>query len=169
MKRLVLTAVLVLAAAAPALSAATTQRIPGPARLAKDAFPAPMPSELQRAIVDAAAHYRLDPNLLAAMAFKESAFNPFAVSRRGARGILQLMPRTAQRLGVTDSFDVRQNVFGGARYVRYLLDRFDGDLDLTLASYNLGPERIAKEGPRATPGVVQYVGDVKRYYSAALR
>jgi soluble lytic murein transglycosylase-like protein len=138
-------------------------------QLAANAFPAPIAGDLQAAIEDAATLYDLDPNLLAAMAFKESAFNPRAVSRRGAQGILQLMPRTARALGVRDSFDTRENVFGGARYVRELLDRFNGDLDLTLASYNLGPERITREGKAATPGVVKYVGDIKAYYAHALR
>lgn len=128
-----------------------------------------MPRDLRVAIQEAARLYDLDPNLLAAMAFKESAFNPRAVSRRGARGILQLMPRTARALGVRDSFDTRENVLGGARYVRELLDRFNGDLDLTLASYNLGPERVSREGKAATPGVVKYVGDIKAYYAYALR
>lgn len=163
MKKLVLSAVFVLAALAPsALSAGVTPR------LVRDAFPAPMPVYLQKAIEEAARQYRIDPNLLAAMAFKESAFDPYAVSRRGAQGILQLMPRTAQRLGVRDAFDPQENVRGGARYLRYLLDRFDGNVELALAGYNLGPERVAKDGPRATPGVVKYVSDIKRYYSAAV-
>lgn len=140
-----------------------------PRQLAVHAFPAPIALELRAAIQEAARAYDLDPNLLAAMAFKESTFNPRAVSRRGAQGILQLMPRTARALGVRDSFDTRQNVFGGALYIRQLLDRFHGDLDLALASYNLGPERIAREGKTATPGVVKYVGDIKAYYAYALR
>jgi soluble lytic murein transglycosylase-like protein len=138
-------------------------------KLAADAFPAPMPKYLGRIIEEAAAKYELDPNFLAAMAFKESAFNPNAVSRRGAQGILQLMPRTAKYVGVKDAFDPRQNVFGGAKYVRELLDRFDGNVDLTLAGYNLGPDRIAREGARATPGVIKYVSDIKNYYRQAIR
>lgn len=138
-------------------------------KLAAEAFPVPMPKYLGAIIEEAAAKYNLDPNLLAAMAFKESAFNPTAVSRRGAQGILQLMPRTAKYLGVNNAFDPRQNVFGGAKYVRELMDRFNGDVDLVLASYNLGPERIEQEGPRTTPGVVKYVGDIKSYYRFALR
>lgn len=164
MKKLFFAAFLVLSISIPA-SAHTK---PSP-KLAADAFPAPMPKYLSAIIEEAAAEYKLDPNLLAAMAFKESAFNPTAVSRRGAQGILQLMPRTAKYLGVQNAFDVRQNVFGGARYVRELMDRFDGDVDLVLASYNLGPERIAKEGPRTTPGVIKYVGDIKNYYRSAQR
>lgn len=137
--------------------------------LAVNAFPKRMPAQLASAITEAAAVYRLDPNLLAATAFKESAFNPFAVSRRGAQGIMQLKPQTARALGVNDAFDARQNVLGGAKYLRELLDRFDGDIDMTLAAYNLGPERVAKQGPRATAGVIQYVSHIKGYYAAALR
>lgn len=162
MKKSLSAAFIALCASIPA-SARTTSA------LAAEAFPAPMPTYLRVIIEEAAAKYDLDPNLLAAMAFKESAFNPNAVSRRGAQGILQLMPRTAKYLGVRDAFDPRQNVFGGARYFRELLDRFDGDVELSLASYNLGPERIAQEGPRTTPGVVKYVGDIKAYYHFALR
>ncbi len=69
-----------------------------------------MPSYLATIITDAAAEYHVDPNLVAAMAFKESRFNPNAVSWRGAQGVLQLMPKTAKWLGVTDSFDAKQNV-----------------------------------------------------------
>jgi soluble lytic murein transglycosylase-like protein len=60
-------------------------------------------------------------------------------------------------------------VFGGAKYVRELLDRFDGDVDLTLAGYNLGPDRVAREGARATPSVIRYVSDIKNYYRQAIR
>lgn len=167
MKKLPVAIAFVLASLTPLFSAqANEMRSP---RLAAAAFPAPMPRTLSTVIEDAARRYDLDPNLLAAMAFKESAFNPTAVSRRGAQGILQLMPRTARYLGVRNAFDIRENVFGGARYLRELLDRFDGDVDLALAAYNLGPERIAKEGPGATPGVVRYVGDIKSYYRIAQR
>lgn len=137
--------------------------------LAIHAFPVRMSSELAAAIRDAAAAYRLDPNFIAATAFKESAFNRHAVSRRGAQGIMQLMPKTARALGVKDSFDVRQNVFGGAKYLRELLDRFDGDTEKALAAYNLGPRRIEKEGPRATSGVVEYVSHIRAYYAATMK
>src|SRR6476620_3473326 len=104
-------------------------------RLATRAFPAAMPEYLASIITDAAAQYKVDPNLLAAMAYKESRFNPTAVSWRGAQGLLQLMPKTAKALGVTDAFDPRQNVFGAAKYVKYLLDRFDGNVELAVAAY----------------------------------
>ena len=86
----------------------------------------------------AADRYALDRALLAAVAKVESNFDPFAVSPRGACGILQLMPNTAKRFGVTNIFDVSQNIDGGARYLRFLLDRYDGRVDLALAGYNAG-------------------------------
>jgi soluble lytic murein transglycosylase-like protein len=90
------------------------------------------------AIAQAADRNVLDRALLAAVAKVESNFNPYAVSPRGACGILQLMPQTAKRFGVTNVFDVAQNIDGGARYLRWLLDHFDGRVDLALAGYNAG-------------------------------
>lgn len=90
------------------------------------------------AIAAAADRNALDRALLAAVAKVESNFNPYAVSPRGACGVLQLMPQTAKRFGVTNVFDAAQNIDGGARYLRWLLDRFDGRVDLALAGYNAG-------------------------------
>jgi soluble lytic murein transglycosylase-like protein len=95
-------------------------------------------------ITEAAALYELDPNLIRAIIRAESAFNPFAVSRAGAQGLMQLMPEVAEELNVLDPFDPRQNIFGGARYLRWLLDRNDGNLDLAVASYNAGPGAVAR-------------------------
>ena len=86
---------------------------------------------------------------------------------RGAQGIMQLMPRTARSLGVADSFDPKQNVFGATKYLRSLLDRFNGNVDMTLAAYNAGPELVSKVGPAATQEAVAYVAAVKSYYEAA--
>jgi soluble lytic murein transglycosylase-like protein len=149
-----------------AAEARTTDNAPA---LAKNAFPERMPETLASIIKEASATYGVDANLIAAVAVKESRFNALAVSRRGAQGLMQLMPRTAKALGVKDSFDARQNIFGGTKYLAELLNRFDGDIDMALASYNLGPNRIAKEGPRATAGVIDYVSDIKSFYNAALR
>ena len=82
--------------------------------------------------------HHLDPALLTAMAEVESAFDPQAVSPQGASGLLQLMPDTADRFGVGDVFDVGQNVEGGARYMSWLLERYDGRTELALAGYNAG-------------------------------
>lgn len=138
------------------------------ARLATDGFPIPVPQYLVQVIREASAKYSVDPNLIAAMAFRESRFDAAAVSRRGAQGIMQLMPRTAAALGVRDAFDARQNVLGGTKYLKTLLDRFRGDLDLTLAAYNAGPELVAKVGPAPTREAIEYVAAVKNFYKNAI-
>jgi soluble lytic murein transglycosylase-like protein len=137
-------------------------------QLAAQAFPAPVPQYLAAIINDAAKQYSVDPNLIAAMTYRESAFNPNAVSSRGAQGLMQLMPKTARALGVRDSFDPRDNIFGATRYLKTLLDRFHGNVDLTLAAYNAGPELVAKVGPRATQEAIDYVAAVKSFYQVAL-
>jgi soluble lytic murein transglycosylase-like protein len=160
-------ALLVVLSALPLAAAERRSQVAVP--LATNAFPTVMPTYVAKAIADAAAQYGVDPNLVAAMAFQESRFNPTAVSRVGAQGVMQLKPRTARSLGVKDSFDARQNVFGGTKYLRQLLDRFKGDVDMALAAYNAGPERVQREGARATAEAVNYVAMVKSYYSAARR
>lgn len=100
-------------------------------------------------IADAAARHGLEPSLLAAMARAESGLDPYAVSPKGACGLLQLMPATGQRFGVRDLdalFDVRQNVEGAARYLRWLLDRFGGDVKLAVAAYNAGEGAVDRHG-----------------------
>ena len=148
-----------------ALPLAAADRTP---QLAVNAFPATMPSYLAQIITDAAGQYHVDPNLVAAMAFKESRFNPNAVSSRGAQGILQLMPRTAKWLGVTDSFDARQNVFGGTKYIAQLLQRFNGNIEMAVAAYNAGPELVAKVGPAANNEAIDYVAVVTSLYHSAI-
>ena len=92
----------------------------------------------------AAETHRVDPVLLTAMARAESAFDPRAISPKGAQGLMQLMPQTASRFGVTDAFDVEQNVDGGARYLSWLLERFSGRTDLALAGYNAGEAAVER-------------------------
>jgi len=114
---------------------------------------------------EAARTYGVDARLIAAVARRESAFNPNAVSRVGACGLMQLMPATARVLGISDIFDVRQNIFGGTQYLKQLLDTYNGDIDRTLAAYNAGPGAVEKYGgipPYETTR--QYVGMVMRRY-----
>lgn len=97
------------------------------------------------AILQAASlHYQLDPALLKAMAAQESGFNPRALSVKGAMGVMQLMPQTAKLLGVNDPFDATQSIWGGAHYLRMLLDRFDQDIRLAVAAYNCGERNVRK-------------------------
>ena len=93
-------------------------------------------------IADSARVHGVAPELVASVIAVESNFNPNAVSWRSARGLMQLMPDTAKRLGVTRIFDPQQNIEGGTRYLKELLVRYKGDLNLTLAAYNAGPDRV---------------------------
>jgi transglycosylase-like protein with SLT domain len=95
-------------------------------------------------IQEAALAYKLDPDLIRAVVRTESSFNPIAVSPVGALGLMQLMPALAQELGVDNPLDPRQNVMGGAKYLRQLLDAHGGNLRLTLASYNAGPGNVKR-------------------------
>jgi soluble lytic murein transglycosylase-like protein len=105
------------------------------------------PSEAYEEIIqEAATEYDLDPALIRAVMQAESAFHPYAVSRAGAEGLMQLMPALADEMGVNDSFDPRENIMGGVRYLKRLLDYHNGNLDLALASYNAGPGNVARYG-----------------------
>lgn len=106
------------------------------------------------------------PALLRAVIAAESAFDPNAVSRAGAQGLMQLHPKTATRFGVTNPFDPAANVDGGARYLRYLLKRFDNNLELALAAYNAGEEAVERHGRHIPPyaETQAYVPTVLRLY-----
>jgi hypothetical protein len=97
-------------------------------------------------VEEAARLHQIHPDLVKSVIAVESEFDQWAVSSKGARGLMQLMPDTARRLGVADSFDARQNIFGGAQYLRSLLDQFGGDLALALAAYNAGPNAVLRYG-----------------------
>jgi soluble lytic murein transglycosylase len=101
------------------------------------------PSALKALIRSAAHRFGLDPRLVEAVIAVESDFDPSAVSRKGAMGLMQLMPATADRYAVQNPFDPAENIGGGTRYLRDLLDRFQGDLRIALAAYNAGEAAVA--------------------------
>lgn len=101
---------------------------------------------IDRAIADASLVHGIDSNLIRAVIRAESSYNPFAVSSSGAMGLMQLMPATAHSLGVDNPFDIVQNINGGTQYLRRMLDRFEGDLELALAAYNAGAGAVERHG-----------------------
>ena len=105
-----------------------------------------LPDRLDNVVREAAERHKLDPALLRAVIQAESGGDPTAVSRKGALGLMQLVPATAEQLGVGNAFDPAQNVDGGARFLRSLLDRYNGDLPKSLAAYNAGPAAVDRFG-----------------------
>jgi len=120
-------------------------------------------SELIRA---AAARYAVDADLVTSVIAAESNFDPKAVSRKNARGLMQLLPDTAKRFGVRNVFDPKENIEAGTHYLSQLLQRYDNDLALALAAYNAGPDRVRQYG-RVPPyrETVVYVKRIQREYS----
>ncbi len=117
---------------------------------------------------EAAEHYRLPFAFLKAVAKVESNFNPKAVSPKSAKGLMQMIDATAKAMQVKDPFDPRQSIFGGARYLRLLANKFEGNMALTAAAYNAGPHRVEKLGRipkiRETERYVKRVLQMYRYY-----
>ena len=109
--------------------------------------------------------YQVDPNLIKAVIRAESSFNRYAVSSQGAKGLMQLMPETAREMKVDDPFNPNQNIEGGTRYLRTLMDTFNGNLTLTLAAYNAGPTLVKRVNriPRI-PETINYVKRVLSHY-----
>jgi len=117
-------------------------------------------------IEKAALSASVEPNLLRAVIVVESGFNSRAVSKRGAVGLMQLMPSTANRFGVSDRYDPRQNIHAGAQYLRFLIDRFGQDVRLALAAYNAGEDAVERNGGQIPPftETMAYVPRVMRIY-----
>jgi soluble lytic murein transglycosylase-like protein len=121
--------------------------------------------ELERIVQETAARHRVDPALVQAVIDAESKWRPAAISRKGAQGLMQLTPGTAGELGVNNAFDPAQNVDGGVRYLRKLLERYHGDLDKALAAYNAGPSAVDRaRGVPNYPETRAYVQKVTNTY-----
>jgi Transglycosylase SLT domain len=122
-------------------NASTGHGVPPAASLPK----APV-ANLNEFVKDASGRYQLDPDLVDSVIKAESGFNAHAVSPKGARGLMQLMPGTATQLGVPNAFDPRANVDGGTKYLRELMERYNFDIVKALAAYNAGPQRVERFG-----------------------
>jgi len=120
---------------------------------------------IEKSIQRAARRYNLPSGLIRGVIRAESNFQVSAVSRAGAQGLMQLMPATARELGVADPFDIEQNIDGGARYLRQMLNSFGGDVKVALAAYNAGPGAVEKYGGQIPPyqETEQYVNRVLRF------
>jgi soluble lytic murein transglycosylase-like protein len=125
--------------------------------------------EIDRIIEEAAARHHVDANLVRAVIKVESNFNPAAVSRKGAMGLMQLMPATARKFNVSNPFDARQNVDAGVRQLKRLLDNFGGDVGLTLAAYNAGEAAVNRNnGVPPYPETRQYVRQIRGLYGGEM-
>lgn len=132
--------------AAPEM-AASGSRQPASGTVSKmQGFPAGPQVDLNQVVNDASGRYRLDPDLVSSVIKAESGFNAHAISRKGAQGLMQLMPGTASQLGVGNTFDPQANVEGGTKYLRELLEKYNFDLVKALAAYNAGPQRVEQFG-----------------------
>jgi len=126
------------------------------------------PREISAIVVRTAKEAGVDPDLVMAIIWTESEFNPRAVSARNAQGLMQLMPQTAARFHVANTFDPTQNIRGGTAYLRWLLDRFDGDLELALGAYNAGENAIETyHGVPRFPETTRYIANVTKLYGAS--
>lgn len=120
-------------------------------------------------IEEASSAYRLPGELIHAVIAVESNYNPRAVSPKGAQGLMQLMPATARRFGGSDAFDPRQNILTGSRYLRWLMDKFNQNVELAVAAYNAGEGAVVKAGYRIPPNAetMKYVPNVLAHYQRA--
>ncbi len=131
-----------------------------PAASKKQATTSPGKGNFQTIAEEKARQHNVDPKLVKAVIKAESNWNAYAVSPRGARGLMQLMPSTAYDMGVGNPFDPHENIDGGVRYLKYLLEKFNGNLTLALAAYNAGPGAVERHN--AIPSIPETVAYVKR-------
>jgi soluble lytic murein transglycosylase-like protein len=138
---------------------------PPPAGKAGTAAPTP---EISNLVEQTANRLQIDPQLVHAIIKVESQYDPMALSNKGAMGLMQLIPETAQRFGVANPFDPKDNIQGGVTYLKHLLDMFGGDLPLSLAAYNAGEGAVQRSG--GIPSYAEtkdYVSKVTRLYQSA--
>ncbi len=143
---------------------------------AQQASPKPSPGDSQAnklapyepLIADASIKYGVDPELIRLVIGKESRFKPNARSHKNAQGLMQLIPDTAKRFGIKNPYDPQQNIDGGTRYLKWLLDRFDGDVKLALAGYNAGENAVKRFGNKVPPyrETEQYVNEIAAAYGS---
>ena len=116
-------------------------------------------------VIQAASRHQVDPALIKAIIMAESGYNTRAISKRGAKGLMQLMPATAQALGVEDAFNPKQNISGGVRYFKKLVTQFDGNVELALAAYNAGSRNVRHyQGIPPFKATRYYIKKVFKYY-----
>jgi len=128
--------------------------------------PAPSATEVNDLVTEAATRFEIDPQLVCAIIKVESAYNTNAVSRVGARGLMQLMPATARRFGVKSAFNPKQNIAGGTAYLKQLLHLFSGNIPLAVAAYNAGEHAVQREGGIPPyPETIDYVKKVSNRYT----
>ena len=132
---------------------------------ATDAVSREMPAPLRTLVDTISANHGVDPALVRAVIKTESNFNRYAVSSKGALGLMQLIPSTGRRYGVQDFFDPQQNIEGGVRYLKFLLVKFNGNLDLSLAAYNAGENLVERLGRIPSfPETTNYVRKIRAIY-----
>jgi len=141
----------------PALSTSVKPKLPASIIKAEHRF-SPI-------IFQAASRHQVDASLIKAIIMAESRYNPQAISKMGAKGLMQLMPGTAKALGVEDAFNPEHNVNGGAKYLKQLLDQFEGDVKLALAAYNAGSKNVKDyKGVPPFKATRYYIKKVFEYY-----
>jgi soluble lytic murein transglycosylase-like protein len=141
------------------------KKVSGAARPPSRVVPSPPTNTMHQAITKNSAAHQVDPNLVRALIKAESSFDAGAVSRKGAVGLMQLMPDTILSLRVANPYDPEQNIAGGVRHLRYLLDRFQGNVPLALAAYNAGETRVSRNHRIPRIGETrEYVRRVLRFY-----
>ncbi|MCX8110253.1 MAG: lytic transglycosylase domain-containing protein [Syntrophorhabdaceae bacterium] len=128
-------------------------------------------TNFDKLILQHSANHGVDPSLIKAIMMAESNFNPYAVSPKGAQGLMQLMPDTARLVNVENPFDPDENIKGGIKYIKMLDELFKGDLELILAAYNAGPQRVMEHKMNVPPieETKTYIKRVKHYYNKLKR